>query len=335
MENAMLPKPKYCSQCGATAETQVRDGKPRDVCSVCDTIVYQNPPPLAAGVVLNERREVLLVKCKRLREGGAWCLPMDSPEPGESMVTAAQRALREKTGIETRFVRLLDTDSSENEEHRDVLIVTFEMRKVGGNEAPGPDAETAAYFPLSRHPELVLPCNEKALRICADSHQEEWMIRDSFERLRADESKVMLSDAMISFIKDHAEEVARVWLADVCENPSTTAYSKLDPDKLLEKAIVTLSRFSRWLGGTEADQEVTDHYVAIGRERKAQGFSAHEILSALMLLKKHLWIFARNHGVWERPIDVYRVLELNRRIAVFFDKAIYHAIRGFEAEEAK
>jgi hypothetical protein len=53
-----------------------------------------------------------------------------------------------------------------------------------------------------------------------------------------------------------------------------------------------------------------------------------------MLLRKHIWLFARRHGVWERPIDVYRVLELNRRIVVFFDKAMYETTRGFEAADA-
>ena len=63
----------------------------------------------------------------------------------------------------------------------------------------------------------------------------------------------------------------------------------------------------------------------------AGGFAVHEVLSSLTLLKKHVWSYAWNHGVWEKPIDVYRVLELNRRIAAFFDKAMYHTARGFEA----
>ncbi len=66
-------------------------------------------------------------------------------------------------------------------------------------------------------------------------------------------------------------------------------------------------------------------------ERSGQGFSAHELISSLTLLKKHVWTYTRTRGVWQRPIDVYRVLELNRRIALFFDRAIYHATLGFEA----
>jgi ADP-ribose pyrophosphatase YjhB (NUDIX family) len=330
----MLPKPKFCPQCGAPVETQLREGEPRDICSACGTVVYQNPPPLAASVVLNERREVLLVRCKHGPDEEAWCLPMGFAAAGESLAEAARREVREQAGIETELIRLLDTDSTASEDYGNLLIVTYEMRKVGGTEAPGEKADAAAYYPLSRHPPLGFSSNEKALRLCADSHLEEWAIRDSFERLQTDGTKVMLSDVLITLIRDRAADVARLWLAEVCENPTTARYKTLDQEKLLEGATLALSQLGRWLSGREADREVTDFYVQLGHERRAQGFKAHEVLSVLMLLKKHIWTFARNHGIWERPIDVYRVLELNRRMAVFFDKAAYHATRGFEADDA-
>jgi len=330
----MPPKPKFCSQCGAPVETRIVDGKPCQACPACDTLVYQNPPPLAASVVLNERREVLLVKCKRYSETAMWCLPMDFATPGETIADASLRALKERAGVEARLIRLLDTDSSSSPEHGDLLIVTFEVEKVGGQETSGEDVEKLAYFPLSRHPTLGLNSNEKALRICADGHQEEWMIHDSFERLQGDDTKVMLSDALVALIRENSQELARAWLAEVRESPTTASYAKADSDESLAQVTTALSQFSRWLSGHEADQEVADFYFNIGRERRAQGFHNHEILSALMLLKKHIWIFAHSHGIWKRPIDVYRVLELNQRILVFFDKAMYHTTRGFEAEHA-
>ena len=180
---------------------------------------------------------------------------------------------------------------------------------------------------------MACSSHERALRICADTHLEDWAIRDSFEHLQTDDAKVMLSDALVAMIKARAGEIARVWIADICENPTTARYCNVDQEQLFERGTTALSQFGRWLSGREADQEVSDFYFEIGRQRKAEGFDAHEVLSALMLLKKHTWSFARNHGVWERPIDVYRVLELNRRIAAFFDKAIYHAARGFAADQ--
>jgi hypothetical protein len=142
----------------------------------------------------------------------------------------------------------------------------------------------------------------------------------------------MLSDALVNIIRDHASEVTRLWFEDVRVNPTTKSYRDIDPDNLFQRGHIALSQFGKWLKGSEADEEVKSFYRTLGRDRKAEGFQVHEVFSSLTLLRKHVWTFARSRGVWERPIDVYRVLELNRRIAVFFDKAMYHTARGFADE---
>ena len=58
----MSLRAKYCSQCGAEVVTRMMEDRPREVCSVCGTVFYKNPLPVAASVVLNKDREVLLVK---------------------------------------------------------------------------------------------------------------------------------------------------------------------------------------------------------------------------------------------------------------------------------
>ena len=50
-----------------------------------------------------------------------------------------------------------------------------------------------------------------------------------------------------------------------------------------------------------------------------------------MLLKQHLWIFAWSQRVRERPGDAHRAFKLDRRIAAFFGKAVYHTERGFDS----
>jgi 8-oxo-dGTP diphosphatase len=326
-------KAKYCSQCGGDVKTRVIEERPREICSKCGVVFYKNPLPVAASVVLNQDREVLLVKRKNEPHKGMWCLPIGFAELGETIAEAARRELKEETGIEAQVLRLLDTDSHESDFYGELLIVSFELEKLGGVEQAGDDAEVVSYFPLNSLPTFAFSSNEKALKACAAVHEEEWAIEDSFKRLQAGEDEELLSDALVAFIRDHSDEVTQNWLAEVQSSPTTTSYRKVDPDQLRERIPELLSQFGRWLEGDEADQGVRALYRAIGQERKAQGFALHEVLSALTLLRKHMWTYARNHGVVKRPIDVYRVMELNRRIVLFFDKALYHTARGFEAEE--
>jgi len=322
-------KPDYCAHCGQPVVTRVVDDRPRVVCPACETVFYENPLPVAACVVLNEHREVLLVKRKREPHKGEWCLPMGFAEMGERIADAALRELREEAGVDAIALRLLDAESFESDYYGDLLIVTFEMQKVGGNERAGDDAEEVCYFPIDAPPALAFNSNEKALRACAAAHEESWAIQDSFITLESEEDRAMLSDTLVALIEEQADEVARGWLADVRTNPTTRPYRTIDPERLLERATLAISQFGRWLKGDEPPDDVKVFYRILAHERKAQGFEVYVLLSSLTLLKKHVWTFARSQGMWERPIDMYRVLELNRRVAAFFDKAMYHAARAF------
>jgi 8-oxo-dGTP pyrophosphatase MutT (NUDIX family) len=245
------------------------------------------------------------------------------------------RELREEAGIEGRVLRLLDVDSYSSDFYGDLLIVTFEVERIGGQETPGDDASAVGYFALDELPPLAFPANDRAVAACREVHREEWAIRDSFLHLQAGAKGVgaeMLSDALVLLIRDHADEIAASWLAEVRSNPTTTGYRALDPQTLTERARQALLQFGRWLTGEGGTQEARDFYRALGAERGAQGIAAHEVLSSLTLLKKHVYAFARKQGIWERAIDVYRVLELDRRLVLFFDRAMYHTLRGFGQE---
>lgn len=327
----MPMKPSYCARCGQAVVTRVVSGRSRVVCPACETVFYENPLPVAASVVLNDRREVLLVKRRRAPHQGMWCLPMGFAEMGETIAAAALRELQEETGVEARVLRLLEADSATSSHYGDLLIVTFEMQKIGGSERPGDDAEETRYFPIEQLPPLAFGSNETALDACVAAHQESWAIQDSFVTLQADEDQGMLSDELVALIQDRADEVAGLWLLDVRTNPTTPSYQAIDPDQLLERATLAISMFGRWLKGDEAPDEVRAFYRVVAKERRTQGFRVHELLSAIALLKKHVWTFARSRSRLERPIDAYRMLELSRRVAVFFDKATYHAAREFAA----
>ena len=306
--------------------------RPREVCTACGTVFYQNPLPAAAALVLDEKRRVLLVRRKFRPNKGMWCLPIGFAEMGESIAEAALRELREETGLVGRVSRLIDADSWSSSYYGDLLVVTFEIEKTSGIETPGDDAEDVGCFPFDELPPLAFPSNEKAIRLCADLHRDEWAIHDSFHRLEEGAGAEMLSDSLVGFVSEHAGYVARLWLADVRSNRTTTGYRRLDPEILLTECTGGLRQLGRWLEGESTEEEIRAFYRDLGARRRSQGVELHEVLSALMLQKKHIWTYALSQGVWQRPVDTYRVMELQSRFAVFFDKIMYQSARGFAGD---
>jgi 8-oxo-dGTP diphosphatase len=303
--------------------------RPREVCSVCGMVFYQNPLPAAAALVLDDQRRVLLVRRRFPPNEGMWCLPIGFAEMGETIAEAAMRELHEETGVVGRVARLIDADSWLSDFYGDLLVVTFEAEKLSGEETAGDDADDVRYFAIDHLPPLAFPSNEKAIRLCGDLHEDDWAIQDSFNSFEEGSGEQMLSDTLVGFVSDHAPFVARLWLADVRSSHSTIRYMRLDPDSLLEECTTGLELLGRWLEGESTEDEMRSFYRGLGARRRGQGIESYEMLSAMLLLKKHIWTFARSQGVWERPVDAYRVMELQSRVAVFFDRASYHLMRGF------
>jgi ADP-ribose pyrophosphatase YjhB (NUDIX family) len=293
-------------------------------------------------MVLDDLRRVLLVKRKYPPGEGTWGLPMGFAELGETIAAAALRELLEETGVTGRVVRLINAESSYGPFYGDVLVVSFEVEKLLGMEHPGDDAAEVDYFPLDQLPPLAFAHNEKAIGLCADLHRDEWAIHDSFRRLEegaagaepggGPESRAayeMLSDSLIGFVNESIPLVARLWLADVRSNHTTTSYLELDPDLLLAECTTSLQQLGRWLEGESTEEQIKLFFRDLGIRRQAQGVPLHELLSAIMLLKRQMWAHARSQGVWQRPMEMYRVMELQSRFAVFFDRAMYHSARGY------
>jgi mutator protein MutT len=131
--------------------------------------MYANRKPDAhttvrAGVgviVRNDPGEILLEKRS---DCGLWGLPGGRIEPGESIVEAALREVREETGLTVEIVRLLGVYSEPSER-----IVTFpdnvvhlidivlEAKAVSGELACSPESEELRFFDVTDLPEDVAP----------------------------------------------------------------------------------------------------------------------------------------------------------------------------------
>lgn len=327
----MLETLRYCSRCGAELTEKIIDLAVRQICPACETVFYRNPTPAASVLLLNEQREVLCLKRKQELFHGWWSLPTAFVEMGESVADAALRKLREEAGLEGHILHLLSADSLAVNVYGDVLIATFEAENCGGTERPGPDSSEIAYFPLDDLPPLAFRIHEKAAAACQEIHREEWRIQDSFRQLRRGGDHEMLSDELLRFMQERAGEIARRWLDDIRSNPSTPSYHAIDTENLLDKATAALTQFAHWLLGEEEAAEIQAFYRALGEERQSGGVPFAEVFSSLTIFRKHIWTFAVEQGVWQRSIDVYRILELDRRLMLFFDRAIYQTARGYRS----
>jgi ADP-ribose pyrophosphatase YjhB (NUDIX family) len=314
-------KRKYCHYCSHQVEQRIESDTLRDYCPSCAIYFYENPLPVVSTILVNDRK-VLLVKRGNDPYRGQWCLPSGFAESGESIADAALRELEEETGIQGRIVHLQDVDSSTNYYYGDLLFLTFEVEQIGGEPKAGDDAVEVKYFSLERIPDLAFPSNTKALQSYVEDKKDYWAIIDSFSVAAEGEPLIEMKKRLLSD--------KLLWVEDVRSNRSTPTFHDFDQDALYRRVFLVISHFGQWLEGSYHGQDIITYYTSLGKERRIEGFSLSEVVSALSLTKKHIWEFALSRETWSRTIDIYMVLEFAKRISIFFDRAVYYVAKGYD-----
>ena len=124
-------------------------------------------------------------------------------------------------------------------------------------------------------------------------------------------------------------QIAGLWIIDISRNPSTRGYHGLGEEKLTSNALYIIGQLGTWLKGGKSEDDLKRFYLALGRQRKREAIAVEEIASALSILKKHIFRYTSMNDVWQRPVEMYRVLELGERLVYFFDRAVYYTLTGY------
>lgn len=143
----------------------------------------------------------------------------------------------------------------------------------------------------------------------------------------------MLSARLVKLIEQHAEELTRSVLGELASDPRTPAYHRLPGDELHRRIFDVYHNLGRWLGD-RSDEAVGPTYAALGRRRLGEGVPLSEVVCALILTKHHLNRFIRSSSFADSAVELYQEEELTLMVDQFFDKAVYHVVRGYEKAAA-
>jgi succinate-acetate transporter protein len=131
------------------------------------------------------------------------------------------------------------------------------------------------------------------------------------------------------FVQDHGEEIASMWLQDLRQSAQTPSYTVVSDEELVTASEFALAQVDEHFSGRPAEGDIAAFFHKLGATRAAQGLPLPELISAILLLKREIWMTARTHGVWESAMDLQRAVDLNRELGRFFDRAVYHAAAGY------
>ncbi len=143
------------------------------------------------------------------------------------------------------------------------------------------------------------------------------------------------SKRFVDLIERNADSLTKAWLKDVRAREEMPTYRIYDEAQLYDRAFRVYSQLGRWISQKTTKQNIQAYYTVLGAERFREGFRLPEVVQALTLTRRHLWLKILFEGLLDSAMDLYAAMDLNNGVVLFFDRAILFTIQGYEAERGK
>ncbi len=145
----------------------------------------------------------------------------------------------------------------------------------------------------------------------------------------------MLEKRLIEIIEDKGETVAQTWYWDLQESTYVPTMHMLSEEEGMAMAMDVYNTLCKWLQPA-SKVDVKEKFQAFGDHLFYRGFQLEEVIQVLVLLKRYLWLHLLELGLMTTNLNIYQVLELNNKVVLYYDRAIYFTLVGYkEARKEK
>jgi hypothetical protein len=124
-------------------------------------------------------------------------------------------------------------------------------------------------------------------------------------------------------------------MEDTLHKREILSHYQLAEEMLRELADTVLSEFTVNIDKRTSVETIADRYVKLGIRCCEDGLSYSEMVRVFILLKRHVWLFFQDSNFAGQPFDVRSIVALNNRTTLFFDRAIYYFLVGFEQTQSE
>ena len=142
----------------------------------------------------------------------------------------------------------------------------------------------------------------------------------------------VLSTNLVRMIESHAEQITSEAVQHIRRDPELPNLKKLPDPELRSWATHILKHLGDWLGATD-EKQIASCYEGLGRLRFEEHVPLHESIRNFQMLKNLIVGYVRIQGPRQTTVEVYAGGELEHLLSQFFDKMVYHVVRGYESAQ--
>ena len=135
---------------------------------------------------------------------------------------------------------------------------------------------------------------------------------------------------LIEVTEKHADRIASQWLGDVRMNPKTPSYHTFSDEKALSHAAAFYRNFRSLFSAEKPYDAARKFFTKYADERYAEGIPLHEAIYALILMRRHIWLYAEFQTLFVSAVEHRQAAESLTRTILLFDYATYVITERYE-----
>ncbi len=143
--------------------------------------------------------------------------------------------------------------------------------------------------------------------------------------------KNILLNRFVQLVEKDHQAITNYFMNDLLKNPDTPAYKNMERERLYETSDMIYRDLSQWISKDFDKTKIRDRYTKLGRERLDAAVPFSQVQKALVLQKRHLWLYVMDK-LYDDKTAYMEALELNNRVALYFDRAVFYVLKAYEEQ---
>jgi len=134
----------------------------------------------------------------------------------------------------------------------------------------------------------------------------------------------------VDLAERHAEKMAKRWALDVQNNIHTKKYKELPEEEIIQQSVKFYQNFSKMFLDEKIKEKTLEYFRDYAQESFAMGIPMDQAVYALILLRRHIWLYAEFQTIFSTGIAQRQALDTLNRTILLFDHATYEVTKEYQ-----
>ena len=141
---------------------------------------------------------------------------------------------------------------------------------------------------------------------------------------------IALTKKLVVLLSDNVDTLTKRSMEDIKKHGGTKTYRTLTDAQIYSRVAQVYDQVDKWMLGEIRKEDIKQTFMAVGKRRREEGFRVSEVIQALIIIRRHIWIFVDSENFFDTALDLHSAIDLINSTLVFFDRAIYFTSVGYE-----